>query len=152
MEHGTEVILPFLQKLNPRVQVVPMTIGTCTYEQTAIIAKGLALASLMEESVHGVAPLLVISSDMNHFASEQVGRELDRTALRTMADGDPQRLYQTCIEKNISMCGMRPAVAVMRALQTTTPVIKPELVYYTTSAATSGDTSRVVGYAGVVIE
>ena len=46
---------------------------------------------------------------------------------------------------------MVPAVTVMRALQAT-PELQLEHIDYTNSAAVSGDTSRVVGYAGVVIE
>jgi AmmeMemoRadiSam system protein B len=69
-----------------------------------------------------------------------------------MTGGDPRKLYETCQANEISMCGVVPAVTIMQALQKKTPEIKPEVVDYTTSAKASGDASRVVGYAGVVIE
>jgi AmmeMemoRadiSam system protein B len=40
----------------------------------------------------------------------------------------------------------------MQTLQKQTPRIAPELIDYRNSGATSGDMTRVVGYAGVVIE
>ena len=40
----------------------------------------------------------------------------------------------------------------MQALLQETPAIRARLVDYTNSAAASGDYSRVVGYAGVVME
>ena len=48
------------------------------------------------------------------------------------------------------MCGMRPAVATMASLCANGP-IAPEVVAYDTSATATGDSSRVVGYAGAVI-
>jgi AmmeMemoRadiSam system protein B len=85
---------------------------------------------------------------MNHFAPEAENRRRDMLALNAMRTGDPRALYDTCVSHDISMCGMLPAVTVMNALGKTTPT----LIDYTTSAQASGDSSRVVGYAGVVID
>jgi MEMO1 family protein len=62
---------------------------------------------------------------------------------------DARGLYDTCRNERISMCGLGPAVAMitaLRGLQAT----HAELVRYATSADVSGDTSSVVGYAGMV--
>lgn len=151
MEHGTEVLLPFLHRVNPSLRVVPLVIGPMSYRDTGVLAD--ALATLVRELKEaGKRPLLVISSDMNHFAGEQENRRLDGMALGAMTGGDPHKLYDTCAAFDISMCGVLPAVTIMRALRHETPAIRPELVDYTTSAKASGDTSQVVGYAGVVIE
>ena len=48
-------------------------------------------------------PLLVISSDMNHFADESRTRRLDRLALDAMATLDPARLYET-VRQHQSAC------------------------------------------------
>ena len=50
------------------------------------------------------------------------------------------------------MCGFLPACITMQALLELTPSLKPELVDYSNSAKASGDTSRVVGYAGVLLD
>jgi AmmeMemoRadiSam system protein B len=147
MEHGTEVLLPFLHKANPAVRVVPIVLGHTSYEQTAPLAA--ALAELIEQR----DVLLVISSDMNHFAPEPENRRLDHLALDAMLTGDPRKLYDTCTRNQISMCGMIPAVTIMQALLARNgKPLKPELIDYTNSAQATGDTTSVVGYAGVVVD
>ena len=148
LEHGCEVLLPFLQRVSPRLRAVPVVMGgALSYEATAEMAQGLAaLISQVDP-----APLLVISSDMNHFASEPENRRLDHIALDAMLSGSASMLFDTCNDHDISMCGLLPAVAVMRALAATKP-LDLELVDYSNSAQATGDTSRVVGYAGVVIK
>ena len=151
MEHGTEVLLPFLHRINPNLRIVPIVLGHCSYESTASLADALS-AVVERRRAAGQEVLLVISSDMNHFDPREVGEAKDRLALETMATGKPRSLYEICRSNQISMCGMVPAVTVMQALMKTTPVISPRLVDYSDSGAASGDLSRVVGYAGVVIE
>ena len=95
-------------------------------------------------------PLIVISSDMNHFADDATNRELDALALDELRGGNPRGLFDVCIDNKISMCGMRPAIATMGALRHSAS-IAPEIIAYDTSASTNGDKSRVVGYAGALI-
>lgn len=146
-EHGSEVLLPFLHRRNPFVRIVPIAIGAASYDDLAPLAE--ALAAMREEL--GERLLLVISSDMNHFADDVENRRLDALALDPLEAGDARGLYETCLNHRISMCGMRPAVAVLRALETERhPSI--EITGYETSARVTGDTSRVVGYATAVME
>lgn len=146
-EHGCEVLLPFLHRRNPFVRIVPIAIGAASYQDLAPLAE--TLAALREEL--GDRLLLVLSSDMNHFADDDENRRLDALALDPLEAGDARGLYDTCLHHRISMCGMRPAVAVLRALEKERhPSI--EITGYETSARVTGDTSRVVGYAGVVME
>ena len=98
-----------------------------------------------------VPPLLVISSDMNHFASDAENRRLDEIALAAMETLDPERLYETVTSRRISMCGMLPAVIVMETLRNLQQLKRSERVAYGTSGDVSGDLSRVVGYAGMLL-
>jgi hypothetical protein len=149
VEHAVEVLLPFLRRCNPEVQVVPIVIGGLDYEGTAPLAE--ALGSLA--AAHGPDLLLVISSDMNHFASEAENRRRDMVALEAMGSGDPRRLFQTCVQHDISMCGLVPATIVMRALLGAGDCdLQPELVDYDNSASVTGDRRQVVGYAGVTMD
>ncbi|MCB1228962.1 MAG: AmmeMemoRadiSam system radical SAM enzyme [Verrucomicrobiae bacterium] len=145
-EHGCEVLLPFLHRKNPNLRIVPIAIGAADFEDLAPLAE--ALAALKSEL--GDRVLFVISSDMNHFANEEENRRRDALALERFKAADPRGLYDTCRENNISMCGLRPAVAVLRALEKQKPA-EVEIVRYDTSAHVSGDTSRVVGYAGATL-
>jgi AmmeMemoRadiSam system protein B len=143
-EHGCEVLLPFLRRLNPQLAVVPLVLGHLPYIEVA--ALGAALARWLAEDT---PPLLVISSDMHHFADDTTNRRLDRLALDAFETGNPQRLWQVVGEHGITMCGVRPAIAVLSALHdddaTAAP---PRVVAYATSGDVSGDRQRVVGYAG----
>ncbi len=111
-EHGIEIQLPILERLAPDVRVVGVAVHGGTWTEIDQAAEGLAAAlrSLPE------MPLLVISSDMNHFADDAENRRLDRIALDAFRTGDPQKLLKTCREQQISMCGVIPAALVMATL------------------------------------
>lgn len=146
-EHAIEVQLPLLAKLAPEAKVVGITIGGGTLPRLQEFGRQMADVLRAEES----RPLLVISSDMNHFADEARTRRIDRMALDAMETLDPAKLYETVRENQISMCGMFPAVIVMETLKQLGQLSRSEEVGYSTSAESSGDTSRVVGYAGVLL-
>ncbi|MCS6850922.1 MAG: AmmeMemoRadiSam system protein B [Gemmataceae bacterium] len=145
-EHGIEVELPLLARLAPGTRVVGITIGGGDLESCRAFADGLAgvLRSLDEQ------PLLVISSDMNHFATDAETRQLDELALSALDRLDPEAVYDTVMENNISMCGVLPAVIVLETLHRLGRPTRSERVAYATSADVTGDTSRVVGYAGML--
>jgi AmmeMemoRadiSam system protein B len=96
-------------------------------------------------------PLLLISSDMNHFATDRENRLLDEIALRAMERLDPAHLLATVTEHDISMCGVLPAVIVMETLRLLGGLRTSDRVSYATSADVTGDPSRVVGYAGMLL-
>ncbi|MCI0359202.1 MAG: AmmeMemoRadiSam system radical SAM enzyme [Planctomycetaceae bacterium] len=146
-EHAVEVELPFLARLAPQAKVVGIALGGSDLPRCRQFAAGLAqvVRSLPER------PLLVISSDMNHFASDAENRRLDEIALAAMESCDPEQLYGTVKRHHISMCGVVPAVIVMETLRLLGQLERVERVAYATSADVSGDKSRVVGYAGMLL-
>ena len=146
-EHAIEVELPLLARLAPHAKVVGIAIGGGSLEQCRRF--GQQLAAVISELPS--APLLVISSDMNHFASDLRNRELDELALTAMESLDPARLLDTVRSHNISMCGVLPAVIVMETLRCLNQLTHTERSGYATSADVSGDKSRVVGYAGMLL-
>ncbi len=146
-EHAIEIQLPILARLAPQSRVVGITLGAGDWERCRVLATGLAqvLRSLQPQ------PLLVISSDMNHYASDDENRRLDEIALRAVETLDPAAVYDTVVARhNISMCGVRPAIVVMETLRQLHLLGRCVRVGYETSAAASGDTRRVVGYAGLL--
>jgi len=146
-EHAIEVHLPLLARLAPEARVVGITIGG------GELASVQRFAQQMAEVLRDLKPrpLLVISSDMNHFADDAETRRLDRMALDAMESLDPQRLYETVRENRISMCGALPAVIVMETLRQWDCLTRCQSVGYSTSADAGGDTDRVVGYAGMLL-
>ena len=147
LEHSIEVHLPLLARLAPESKVVGMAIHGGDLSALEKFAGELAevLGDLPSR------PLLIISSDMNHFADEQETRRVDRMALDAMETLDPAKLFKTVIDNRISMCGVLPAVLVMETLRRLDSLTRFESVGYATSAEVSGDTNRVVGYAGMLL-
>ncbi|MCH7987734.1 MAG: AmmeMemoRadiSam system radical SAM enzyme [Planctomycetes bacterium] len=146
-EHGVEVELPIIARLAPNSRVVGIALGGGDLERCEQFAEGLikVIRELDEP------PLLLISSDMNHYASDDENRRLDALALAELDRLDPDALYNTVMKNHISMCGMLPAVIILKALQKMNRLHQAEKIGYATSADVSGDKSRVVGYAGYLL-
>ena len=144
-EHGIEVELPFLAKVNPQVKVVGIVIGGGSLAQCSEFAEGLAkvLKGRDEET------LLVISSDMNHYANDEDNRRLDEIAMKSLETLDPDQLFETVTSHGISMCGVLPAVIAMQASKQLGGLKSAKRIAYSTSADVTGDKSRVVGYCGM---
>ncbi len=146
-EHAIEVQLPLLARLRSDVRVVGVALGGGELTQLQQFGKQLAdVIGQLDER-----PLLIISSDMNHFANDQQTRAIDRMALDAMQTLDPALLYRTVRDREISMCGVTSAVVVMEALRALGLLNKVEEVGYATSADAGGGTESVVGYAGVLL-
>jgi AmmeMemoRadiSam system protein B len=96
-------------------------------------------------------PLLIISSDMNHYEAEAENRRRDELAIEAMLTGDPKHLAEVCQKNSISMCGLVPAAIVMQTLIFLGKKFRVELVSHENSAMRGGDKERVVGYAGMLI-
>ena len=146
-EHAIEVELPMIQRLAPQARVVGIAIGGGNLKRCEAFAEGLArVIQELDEP-----PLLLVSSDMNHFATDAENRRLDELALEKMDALDPESLFEIVREQHISMCGVLPAVIVMKTLQKMGKLSRVERVGYATSGDITGDRSRVVGYAGLLM-
>jgi MEMO1 family protein len=144
-EHSLEVQVPFLQVLAPGFSFVPVALGTVRFE--SLVGVGEAIARVLGNSKENV--LLLTTSDLNHYEDDATTRIKDRKAIDRLLAFDPQGLYDTCRNEEISMCGLGPAVAMLTALNAL-GTKKSELVKYATSADISGDRNQVVGYAGMM--
>lgn len=146
-EHAIEVELPFLARLAPNAKITGIALGQTNLPQCLRIAAGLAavINSLPQP------PLLIISSDMNHFATDVENRRLDEVALQALETLDPATLFNTVRDQEISMCGLVPAVIAVETLRLLNQLQRVERIGYATSADVTGDPSRVVGYAGVLL-
>ncbi|HCK54590.1 MAG TPA: AmmeMemoRadiSam system protein B [Planctomycetaceae bacterium] len=146
-EHAIEVELPLIRHLAPNAKVTGIVVGSGDLDACRDFAEHLAAVLEQLDS----PPLLLISSDMNHFASDAENRRLDERALSAMETLDPGTLLSTVRDGNISMCGVLPAVIVMETLRRLGTLTRCQRTGYATSAETTGDTNRVVGYAGMLL-
>ena len=94
--------------------------------------------------------LIIASSDMNHYESDQVTRIKDHRALDPILALDPVGLHEVVTQQHISMCGFGPAVAMIQAAKML-GATRGELIRYATSGDINGQRDHVVGYAGVVV-
>ncbi|MFO0901727.1 MAG: AmmeMemoRadiSam system radical SAM enzyme [Pirellulales bacterium] len=146
-EHAIEVELPLLARLAPRSRIVAIALGGGDWRRCQELAEGLARVL----DAVSPRPLVLISSDMNHFATDSENRRLDEIALQAMETLDPERLLWTVREHQISMCGVIPAVVAMQMLRRWGGLVECRRTGYATSADATGDLRRVVGYAGMLL-
>ncbi len=145
-EHALEVQLPFLQALVPDFRFVPITVGTGRFEVLSALGESIAMVIAKQ----GQRVMLIASSDMNHYENDSETRAKDRFAIDRLLALDPKGLFDVVHEKNISMCGYGPAVAMLTAAKRLGSS-GAELIRYATSGDVSGDRDMVVGYAGIAI-
>ncbi|MCL2622780.1 MAG: AmmeMemoRadiSam system protein B [Planctomycetaceae bacterium] len=145
-EHAVEVQLPLIARLNPAAKVVGVTMVGGDWDEIENAA--VKFAAFLKQSA--TMPLLVISSDMNHFATEDTTRNVDKMALDAIRANNPELFFDTVLTKQISMCGVYAAAFVLKTLQELGDLHEAVPIGYTTSSAVSGDLQRVVGYAGML--
>jgi len=146
-EHSLEVMLPFLQRRQPELEIVPILVGQLSLTES--LQLGSAISQMLTHDNEEV--LLVASSDMNHFVTAERTQQLDFMAIEAMEKYDLQRLYHVVREKHISMCGVLPVIIVMQAAHGL-GARKCQLLRYAHSGQVNGDNDRVVGYAGLMIQ
>lgn len=149
-EHSLEVQLPFLQVRRPDVAIVPICLGAHDLDLCREVGEAFAVLVSEEQEAGREAPLLVASSDMNHYESRAVGSRKDALALARVEALDPEGLFATVISESISMCGFLPATALLFAARKA-GAGPAKIVARADSGDETGDVSSVVGYAGVVI-
>ncbi len=148
-EHSLEVVLPFLQERRPGLRIVPIAVAVPSPEELARC--GAALARCMARySFMGRSVSLVVSSDMSHYVPQDEARRLDHMALAAIRALDPEALYSVVREQGITMCGVFPMTVAMVACRLL-GARAAELTGYATSGDVSGETDRVVGYAGALV-
>jgi len=145
-EHSLEVLLPFLCAIKGSFTGVPLAVAEHKLSELSGVARN--VSKIVKSWPSPVS--IVVSSDMSHYVSHDRAKELDSLALGPVLELDPVGLYSTVREKGISMCGVLPmTLGLLIALELGAK--KAELAAYATSGDVSGDFSKVVGYAGVLV-
>jgi len=146
-EHSLEVQLPFLQFLRPDLSFVPICVSHRARVQD-LKELGRAIAEGIKAT--GGEALVVASTDMSHYISQDDAHKKDFLAIDRVLDLDAEGLFDVVQKQSITMCGFQPTVAVIVAAKEL-GASRAELVKYQTSGDVTGDFSAVVGYAGIRI-
>jgi len=145
-EHSLEVQLPFLMYRNPEVSIAALCLSSYDFESCRDMGEGIAQA--IRE--YGEEVLLVASSDMTHYESDEAARIKDDIALSHVLSLNPEGLLNSCRQQWISMCGVVPTTVMLVAAKEL-GATRARLDAYATSGDVTGDRRRVVAYAGVTL-
>lgn len=145
-EHSIEVQLPFLQCSQPESVLVPISLMAVNHEVCRDV--GHAVAAAVRYSANPT--LIVASSDMTHYDSQERAKEQDQLALERIVELDGDGLLDVVARNNISMCGAAATATMIYACQEL-GATEADVVRYRTSGDMTGDYSHVVGYAGVIV-
>jgi AmmeMemoRadiSam system protein B len=143
-EHSLEVVVPFLQFVNPAAMLVPVALAPMASAEVAATGEGLAAAL----GPYGDDVAVIISSDMTHYESAAAAARKDALALAHLAALDAEGLVEVVQTHGISMCGVWPAAVGLTAFRAL-GASGGTLLRYSHSGETSGDYEHVVGYAAL---
>lgn len=130
-EHSVEVQLPFLQKTVQHFEILPILFGDADPEQ---VADGMA-KTIDDRTV------VVASSDLSHYHSDDQAKELDKRCIETICNLDTEAM------KTQEACGKLPVLTLLHLARK--KGWKAALLDYRNSGDVSGDKDHVVGYAAI---
>jgi len=144
-EHSLEIELPFIQRcLEGSYTLLPIMLRD--QSQRVGQAVGTVLGSILQDR-NGI---LIGSSDLSHFYTQDLAEQLDRTILDRLEHFDPQGLIQAEEEGHGFACGRGAIAAALWATQAL-GADRVEVVAHATSGEVTGDFDSVVGYGSAVI-
>ncbi len=144
-EHSIEVQLPFLQYIyGSDFRFVPICMLMQDLNSSMILGKALA------QALEGKNAVIIASTDFSHYEPHEVAKRKDTEAIKCILRLNPEALYETVMNMNISMCGVAPVMTMLVA----TKILGASAAYllkYATSGDVTGDFSQVVGYGALSI-
>ena len=128
LEHSLEVQLPFLQRVAPSAEIVPVVTGDASPAE---------VAALIDALWGGTDTLIVASSDLSHYHPYPIAQALDAATVQAILHGREDLTGEQacgCVVLN----GLAHAARGRR--------LRAELLDLRNSGDTAGDRRRVVGY------
>jgi AmmeMemoRadiSam system protein B len=144
-EHSLEIQIPFLQVVLKDFQIVPILMGQQDYETCTRLA-GL-LTQVLDD---GTKSLILASTDLSHFHTDEKARVLDERFIEQVKAFDPKGLAQSLASGRCEACGGGPAVVAMLAARQR-GASGSVILKYANSGDVSGDRRQVVGYLSAVL-
>jgi MEMO1 family protein len=142
-EHSIEVELPFLEYVLPFPRFAALSVSMGPVGFLADVA------AVVRRAVGGRDVLILASTDFSHYLPTESARRIDRWAIDQILARDPNRLYSTVVEQNISMCGIAPTTVLLFASQD--EPLRARLLRWGHSGEAE-PMEEVVGYASLLLE
>jgi MEMO1 family protein len=131
-EHSLEVQLPFLQSVLEDFKLVPLAVGDASPEE---------VSEVLDILWGGPETLIVVSSDLSHFLPYNLAESVDIQTVQTILSLESTLTHQQA-------CGGTPINGL--TLSALKHHMQPKLLDLCNSGDTTGDKSRVVGYASFI--
>jgi AmmeMemoRadiSam system protein B len=138
-EHSLELQLPFLKRVLPNVEIVPLVMGHQRRE--TVYELGAAIAHV----ARGRRSVLVASTDLSHYQNAATAAKLDHRVMQQVLRFDPDGLMSVLETFPEHACGGGPTVSVMLAAKAL-GARDARVLKYGDSGDVSGDKDAVVGY------
>jgi AmmeMemoRadiSam system protein B len=144
-EHSLEIELPFLQRaLAAPFSLLPVMVRAVAPPISR------ALASALAETLLGRDFLMVASTDLSHYRTQQVAEAMDSEMLARLEALDPDGLFDTEATGRGQACGLGALAAVLWAARDL-GADRVNILRHATSGDVTGDYSAVVGYGAAAI-
>lgn len=144
-EHAVETQLPFIQAAFPQARIVPIILGRPDFDLSNSLGRVLSEVIGDRDDV-----LICVSSDQSHFHRDEEAREIDQRGLAAIEQMDVRAFWNGHVEGRMEVDAFHAITAAMiYAGHKGHNIVR--IVDYKTSYDTTRDSSRVVGYAGVVM-
>ena len=145
-EHSLEVQLPFIQYFKKDFGIVPI----CMRDHRVATCKKLGKA--IAEVIKSKPPCLIVAStDMTHYESQERAEQKDKIAINALLQLDEEQLYSAIESYRISMCGYGPTTALITSAKALGGKNAQLLCYKTSGDVTGNYSTDVVGYASISI-
>ena len=144
-EHSLEIELPFVQRVfSNQFQLLPVMVRDQSVNTVRELGKALAVV------LRGRSAVLIASTDLSHFYTQQEAKKLDGELLRRVEAFNPEAVLQAEDEGVGFACG-RGAVAAVLWASRDLGADTVKILHHATSGDVTGDYSEVVGYGAAVI-
>ena len=156
-EHSVETQIPFLQRtLSEGFQVVPIVMGGASLEVCQTIGRAIAQVAKIHQD-RGKKTLLVASSDLTHYPTDEDARRVDSSTLEALLTLDASYFakvnahwMKSGIHRLVcTYCGEGALTTVMIAAKAMGADHAHLWKYATSADVPSGKKEKVVGYAAV---
>jgi AmmeMemoRadiSam system protein B/AmmeMemoRadiSam system protein A len=141
-EHSLEVMLPFLQVALSDFKLIPLMMGSANTQEAELLAEALA------PWVRSGEALVVFSSDLSHYHPYAQAQALDQRLLASLRVETAHALARLFNQRAFEACGRGPLIASLFLAQRLN-YAQPIVLQAANSGDTTGDKTKVVGYASV---
>ena len=139
-EHSVELQIPFLQKVLKEFKVIEIVMGSHDYDVCEILSDAIVAAT------EGKKILVVASSELSHFHTQEEAEALDNILIESVSKFDPELLYKRLAQDSCEACGGAPIITAMLVARKKGATTAKQLMYATSGTITGEYSRGVVGY------